>query len=134
MFDHANLIDPTEFGIVADYLRNPSSGIFFLAHVKSTSMLGPLAADLERSVGAPVPPGQFPMPIQRRLDEGSLLVSTSLSLRSLDPTKLVDVLTIPPDTICSVILAPPFYLVHTPGLFEGTLVRQSTREGSAPQN
>lgn len=123
-----SLIDPTEFGLIADYLRSPRAPIDYLLHVKSRDMLAPLAKELDAKRHVDVPPWAFPEPVERGLREGALLISSRHPLHLPDPKQIVEATNILRRTSCYVIYAPPFYLVHTPGLFEGTLIRQKTQQ------
>jgi len=114
-----SLIDPAEFGLIADYLRSPRSPIFFLLHVRSREALAPLAEALSKQ--SDEPPWLFPAVVERGLAEGSLLLSARH--HSSDFKGTIDARSVPRQALCHVIYSPPFYLVHTPGLFEGTLIR-----------
>ena len=119
-----SLIDPAEFGLIADYLRNPQCSIDYLLHVRSIESLGPLAEALHTRNDQP--PWLFPKIVEDGLADGSL----RLSARDLDfnSERVVDARSVPRHAQCHVIYAPPFYLVHTPGLFEGTLLRPKTEQ------
>ena len=129
---YAALIDPTDFGTVAAYLRNPRSPINYLVHVRSYDMLAPLAAELAHVDPRTVPPWEFPEPVARRLPEGSLLLSARYPLHRSEPKQLVEATAVSRQASCQVIYLPPYYLVHTPGLFEGTLVRQAAAVDQGP--
>ena len=64
--------------------------------------------------------------MQRGLREGTLLISTRHPLNGSDSKRSIEAAAIPRRALCHVIYAPPFYLVHTPGLYEGTLIRPKT--------
>ena len=128
MNQYESLIDPSEFGLIADYLRSPRTPINYLLHVKSEAMLAPLAAELDGTDYGALPPWRFPEAVERRLQEGSLLISSRHPLELPDPKQIVHPTTLPRRADCHVIYSPPFYLVHTPGLFEGTLLRQDARQ------
>lgn len=119
MSSYESLIDPAEFGLIADYLRNPQSQIHYLLHVRSLESLAPLAEALHtRNDQAP---WLFPKVVENGLTDGSLRLSArDLTINS---ERVVDARSVPRHAICYVIYAPPFYVVHTPGLFEGTLIR-----------
>lgn len=119
MSSYESLIDPAEFGLIADYLRSPRSPIEYLLHVRSIESLAPLAEALH--VGNDQPPWLFPKVVENGLADGS----RRLSARDLDfnSERVVDARSVPRHAMCHVIYSPPFYLVHTPGLFEGTLIR-----------
>jgi hypothetical protein len=123
MPNYASLIDPAEFGLIADYLRSPRTPIDHLLHVNSKETLAVLAEEFVGDRYVNYPPWLFPDPVERGLREGSLLVSSRFSLSLCDPKQILDARTVPRHALCHVIYAPPFYLVHTPGLFEGTLIR-----------
>ena len=117
---HESLIDPTSFGIIASYLRSRRSPIEYILHVKDRAILAPLAEKLdELLMKGPGTPGDI-LRVMELLPEGSLLVSSRRPL-ALEPQLLVDVSSIPVDAPCSVLYLAPFYLAHTPGLFDETL-------------
>ncbi len=120
-----SLIDPAEFGLIADYLRNPQCSIDYLLHVRSIESLGPLAEALHTRNDQP--PWLFPKIVENGLADGSL----RLSARDLDfnSERVFDARSVPRHAMCHVIYAPPFYLVHTRGLFEGTLIRPRNDQG-----
>ena len=126
MSTYASLIDPAEFGLIADYLRSPRTPILHLLHVKSMDLLAPLAEGLANQGQLDTPPWLFPEVVQRGLREGTLLISTRHPLNGSDSKHSIEAAAIPRRALCHVIYAPPFYLVHTPGLLEGTLIRPKT--------
>ena len=64
--------------------------------------------------------------MENGLTDGSLRLSArDLTINS---ERVVDARSIPRHAICYVIYAPPFYVVHTPGLFEGTLIRPKSEQ------
>ena len=67
----------------------------------------------------------------RHVQEGSLLIS-SRALLEIEARFVVEPSTIPADAYCNVLYLPPFYLVHTPGLFEGTLIREASANHHRP--
>ncbi len=119
---YESLIESAEFCLVADYLRSPCTSVCYLVHVNSKSMLAPLAAELGATDYRALPAGCLPKPIERGLREGSLLITPHQPEPGLDSKHLVHTTDIPRYTQCSVIDQPPFMLVHTPGLFEGTFI------------
>jgi hypothetical protein len=124
-----SLIDATDFGTVAAYLRNPRSPIHTALHVSDRRMLAPLAQELAVAAETPSIAGAHGLLLLRRLlSEDALRVSSRDSLGWCPPISVVDVSTIPQAARCDVIYLPPFYLVHTPGLFQGTLVRPTFAE------
>jgi hypothetical protein len=133
MSHYASLIDPTNFGTVARYLHHPQAPIHFVLHVKETSMLADLAAKLDAAMagaqGRPVALGPILNPL---FEDGSLRISSRHEFRASDPRHVVPVTSIPSLASCQVIYLPPFYLVHTPGLFEGTLVKPEARLRQGP--
>ena len=123
MPNYSALIDPTDFGLVTDYLRDPASDIDYLLHVKSADSLAPLAEALDREVHLmDIAAGRFPDAIKRGLAEGSILIDLP------DPRQWIDPGSVPRQASCQVLYRPPFYLVHIPGLFEANLVRREVRQ------
>ena len=92
-------------------------------------MLARLAEELDRERHVDFPPWLFPSPIERGLRDGSVLISSRHLLNLPDPKQIVAA-AVPRRALCHVIHAPPFYLVHTPGLFEGTLIRAKAESKS----
>ena len=126
MSRYASLIDPTNFGTVARYLHHPQSPIHYVLHVKDESMLPGLAAKLDTAMAASQAGPVDLSPILNPLFEsGALRISARHEARVNDPRHLVPVTNIPSLAFCQVIYLPPFYLAHTPGLFEGTLVQNA---------
>lgn len=111
-------IDPTEFKTVVDYLHGPRSPIQYLLHVREPAMLAELAAQLEGAIQASQPLEPL---VLARLREGSLKISSRQPLSLPISGAQVDPAQVPARAACEVIYLPPFYLVHTPGLFEGKL-------------
>jgi hypothetical protein len=68
------------------------------------------------------------------LQDGSLRLSARHELHVKDPSHLVAASSIPNMAFCRVIYLPPFYLAHTPGLFEGTLVQPEPRLRHGPSH
>lgn len=129
MSHYESLIDPAEFGLIADYLKSPRTPIHFVLYVRSLPELIRVAEGLDadqasRSILA----GRLPPSVEQRLKEGSLLVSerTELGLgyQTIDPES------IPRDTICQVLYYPPFYLVHAPGVFERVQTQETTAQSA----
>lgn len=127
MSSYESLIDPADFGVIADYIRGDTD-INFLLHVRTESMLATLAEQLDqcrlRHEGAG---GEVSKVLDRLLEAGSLRLSVRESFVFLGRYHKHEIVpsSIPRAATCYVIYSPPFYLVHTPGLFEGTLHRQS---------
>ena len=125
-------IDMTQFGIVANYLTSPRSPIAHVLHVRDPSMLARLAAQLEAAMSAgPAAEARVREVIVPLLQDGSLKVSSRERQESPVEGAVVDPAGIPPRARCQVIYLPPFYLVHTAGLFEGTLHANKSRSLAA---
>jgi hypothetical protein len=127
-------IDPTLFGVVRNYLTSPRSPIQHVLHVREPEMLPQLAATLDSALRSALVPQAV---VQKALDpliaEGSLRISSREHVQSPIPGAVVDPACIPRSAGCRVIYLPPFYLVHTPGLFEGTLqVNKSQGRSTEP--
>ena len=122
------LIDPANFGLIADYLRAPHSAINYILHVRSRSMLSEVAARLSQTnqLGSDATEAVTKL-IEGLFREGALLISSRWPVSLSDPRCLVEASQIPRSTACEVLYLPPFYLAHTPGLFDGCLVRSTNR-------
>jgi len=127
MSSYESLIDPAEFGLIADYLRSPRTPINYLLHVRSLESLAPLAEALHHQHHDDQPPWLFPKVVENGLADGSLRLSARD--QTSNPECVVDARSVPRHAMCHVIYSPPFYLVHTPGLFEGTLIRPRNDQG-----
>jgi hypothetical protein len=83
-----------------------------------------LAEELAQAAQKPPVTGSpGPVLVNQLRKEGVLRLSARHPQWLADPNSSLDVSTIPDSASCQVIYAPPFYLVHTPGLFEGALAR-----------
>ena len=117
------MIDGTTFGLIAGYLRHPRTRINYLIHVKDRAMLAAVASQIEldcqtgRAAGEGLSPG-----MQALVRDGSIKVSARHAVENLDRSALVDPSGVRRSAYCQVIYLPPFYLVHTPGLFEGKVM------------
>ena len=129
----AALVDPAEFGLIADYLRQPDSPIDHILHVRSESMLVTLAAELQHATPIQrLPHGGLPEIVSRRLTEGSIRISSRIELALANPSARVNADAVPRPAVARVLYLPPYYLAHTPGLFEGTLLRPQATVKSTP--
>ena len=121
---YQTMIDPATFDQIARHLRSRLSPIEFVLHVRDDAMLAPLAEELETVLmEGRCSPREIPRFLSL-VQDGSLRLSSRLPI-DIDPRYTVDPATVPLRAGCRVLYMPPFYLVHTPGLFEGTLVRES---------
>lgn len=112
-------IDPTHFGLVRNYLASPNSSIHHVLHVKDPAMLPRLAAALDGALNSPVARlALVHKTIEPLIEKGTLKIS-SFDVQSSIPGSIIDPASIPRSAPCHVLYLPPFYLVHTPGLFEG---------------
>jgi hypothetical protein len=124
---YESLVDGTNFGLVADYLKSPRSPIEALLHIKDKTLLPKVAEELERELQSGVEPGHLPQVIGRMLEEGAMKLSLRQGFTSSDPRILIDAASVPRLSYCQVIYLPPFYLVHTPDLFEGKILNPLER-------
>ncbi len=134
MSPYESLVDPTSFGTVVRYLHHPDKQIHFVLHVKDESMLADVAAKLDAAMagaqGRPVALGSILDPM---FADGSLRISARHELPVGNRWPVVPVTQIPSLAACQVIYLPPFYLAHTPGLFEGAFEKpgMGVRHGPA---
>jgi hypothetical protein len=115
-----SMIDPAEFGVIAGYLKSLRSPIGFILHVKDKSMLATVARELDRDHASGWP-GRLPECLSLHFKAGSLKISSREPLPNFDPNHVIQAGSIPQWALTHVIYFPPFYLAHTPGLFEGEL-------------
>ncbi len=128
--NYETFIDPTNIATVASYLRNPRSPIFFVLHVRERTLLAPLAAELDATMDQPSPTGLEAIAVvERHIRERAIMLSPRPTGQPVDARVAIDIATIPGSANCEVIYLPPFYLAHTPGLFEGTLARNTAAPG-----
>lgn len=119
------MIDASWFGLVAGYLASERSPIDTILHVRDREMLAEVADCLDKATGAGGPAKGLPEALQTKVQEGSIKISTRSPNATLDPQTLVDPRSVRREAGCEVIYAPPFYVVHTPGLFEGKVMKNS---------
>jgi len=128
MSPYESLVDPTNFGTVVRYLHHPDKQIHFVLHVKEESMLADVAAKLDAAMagaqGRPVALGSILDPM---FADGSLRISARHEFPMSNRWQVVRVTQIPNLAACQVIYLPPFYLAHTPGLFEGAFEKAEVR-------
>jgi hypothetical protein len=122
-------IDPTHFGLLASYLRSPTTPIDFILHVKHEPLLAEVALQIERDRFAGVPEAPPLSPgLLALVREGTLQVSSLKDPGPVDPGAMIDVSQVRSSADTRVIYLPPFYVAHTPGLFEGKVMREAPRE------
>ena len=126
---YESLIDRAPFDQIAGYLHSDSYPIYFLLHVKQRQDLANIADMLDRVPfeSSSLIPG-LPKFADQMLRDGSLKVSSRFRLPQVDRTWGVDPKRVRQETNCEVIYAEPYYLVHTPGLFEGKVLQPSKLE------
>ena len=125
MSHYAANSDLSDFGTIADYLKSPTSQIDYVLHVKSEPMLATVAERLEHEFSGPdiLTRQRIADGLRKLVEEGAVRVSYRQPLMGLGLKGVVPVSEIPRHTGCKVLYLPPFYLAHTPGFFEGTLIR-----------
>ena len=126
------MIDGTSFGTIAVYLRHPQSPIDFILHVKDRAMLSEVAARIELdSRSWTSTPGSLPPPLLALVSDGAMKVSSRHPIEHIDPSALIDANRVNRTAFTAVIYQPPFYLAHTPGLFEGkVMVKDPSSQGT----
>lgn len=133
MSQFESLIDGTGFGIIRDYLDSPGTPIGAILHVKDRAMLAPLAREIEQHIldGKGL---ELAQSLARKVEEGSLKISMRKDISIPGVQQGVDASSIPRSAMCYVIYQPPFYLSHTPGLFEGKFDRSEARARTSSDN
>ena len=122
------MIDGTWFGLITGYLLNERSPIDTILHVREREMLTEVAQCLEKATGpGGFVPRELPDPLLAKVREGSIKISTRVPLMKIHHTTLIDPTQVKRDAGCEVIYLPPYYLVHTPGLFEGQVMKDSPK-------
>lgn len=119
MYPFESLIDRTEFGLIAGYLKSPQSPICTLLHVRSEQDLARVAEVLSSEHPRPYfLMGGVPDSLKPMMESGDLKVTHRDCFPNSPEKAVIDIDQVPGATECKVIYAAPFYLVHTPGLFE----------------
>lgn len=124
-------IDGTGFIVVAMYLWHPDSPIQYILHVRDRAMLAEVAARIERDSRSSASPRRgLSSALRALVQAGAIKVSARQGLEGLDPSAIVDAARVCPSAPTEVIFLPPYYLAHTPGLFEGKLFdsRQTAKD------
>ncbi len=119
MSNYESLIDGTDFRTVVQYLNNPQSPIRTLLHVRQEKDLAKVAEVLAGDWQRPyVQMGGVPDSLKPMLAKGDLKVTHRGAFPNSPKESSVDANQVRGSAGCRVLYAPPFYLVHTPGLFE----------------
>jgi hypothetical protein len=130
---YVSQIDTTDFGLFAGYLRSKQSPIQCLLNVKEPDHLVTLAKALDRELAVAQPTlTRLPLVVEQAAIEGVLKLSLRDGINRPDTKFLVEPSRVPREAACQVIFYPPFYLVHTPGLFDGSILKPEPSEG--PKN
>lgn len=123
MISWETMIDGTSFGIIAGYLRDPRSPIQYILHVKDRSKLSQVARRLELEFSSGTSPAQPLSPgLLALVQNGAIKVSSREAVVGIAPSAVIDVTQVRRTAYTEVIYLPPFYLAHTPGLFEGKVI------------
>ncbi|PWU19867.1 MAG: hypothetical protein C5B50_05405 [Verrucomicrobia bacterium] len=109
-----------QFRVVARTLANPESPIRCILHIKSLDLLGEIAQQLEslQSPGGDQALSEANRILEDYMRQHMLLVSLREGIANRFPQLTLPTSAIRPSAWCKVLYLPPFYLVHTPGLFE----------------
>lgn len=121
-----------EFGMVERCLADPQGRIEIVLHVKSRSLLVRVVEMLDTTVS---PTGDTGGPAATRvLDDlmarGSLRLTVREKVAARYGRYSIAASSIPTSAPCEAIYFPPFYVVHTPGLFEGKLALLTPHYGA----
>ncbi len=129
-------IERTYFARVARHLHAPRSPIHFLVHVRAQDTLTEVADWIQLAFLSGYEPGPYLTPAVQGLASREIVkLSSRLPLPDLAPNALIDVTSVNQFAFCDVIRLPPYYLVHTPGLFpEKMKANLSTQWDYAPAN
>lgn len=119
MSHYDSLIDGTDFRTVVQYLNHPQSPIRTLLHVRNEKDIAKVAEVLEADGRRPyVQMGGIPDSLKPMLAKGDLKVTHCGPFPNSPQECSLDARQVNGSAGCKVLYAPPFYLVHTPGLFE----------------
>jgi len=117
------MIDGTSFGVVAVYLRHPQSSIDYILHVKDRAMLSEVARRIELdSQSGTSRADPFSPAVLALVQDGSVKVSSRHDIDRIAPSAVIDASRVQRTAFTEVIYQPPYYLAHTPGLFEGKVM------------
>ena len=126
MYNPETMIDVTRFGVVVDYLQNPNAPIDMILHAQDRPTLLELARRLGEAYDCwPNPSEKIEGVVKEFISDGRLRVSTLEPMGPATSERTVELSSMPRAASCEVIYMPPFYLTHTPGLFEGSLHRNT---------
>jgi len=124
MSQHLDLIDATDFRTVKHYLHHPDTSIDYVLHLKSREMLSLVAEQINTAFPTQdVPHEQLDRFVHDLVARGDGLVTTRQPIPGLAPEQQIQPQHLPGFVNCLVIYWPPFYLTHTPGMFDGMLSR-----------
>lgn len=123
----AHRIESTRLGELRSELECPFSDYLYVLHVRDRARLTALAAELQPvAVPGGVPRAHLPDLLAGPLQDGAIRVSAYAPVPLADRRQALALGSLPRLARCEVIALPPFFLAHTPGLFERTAVREST--------
>ena len=123
--DYDIFVDGTPFGTVYGYLSNPASQIDYVIHVRDRAMLPLLAKELVRSQSLYHQQRLTATPLfDQLLNDGGVKVSPRLLNSLFKPQHIIKAQAIDPQATSQVIFLPPFYVAHTPGVFENLAALQ----------
>ena len=117
------LIDGSDFHLIAGYLISERSPIDFMLHLRNREDLVMVAEALDRAQFTEYGKvGSMAKVVHQMMREGNLKVSSRFPMELPDPAWKIDPSMVQQEVFCYVLYRPPYYLVHTPGLFEGTVM------------
>lgn len=120
-----NPVQSANFGQVADSLRDLSSPVDFLLHVPNEAVLNAVSKTLHSAFVRAVRGEDVNLKaiVEDLFTVGEARLSPPGDPPLEDPSFGVDALGVLPLAPCRFCCQPPFHIVHTPGLFEGTLIQ-----------
>ncbi|MCP5523223.1 MAG: hypothetical protein H7A46_16940 [Verrucomicrobiales bacterium] len=120
-----DFIRSTDFGRLADQIHDPSSPVEFLIHVPNEAVLREVSKSvlLAHGKAAKGEDVNLMAVFDGLFKAGSARVSHSHGFRQMDSSFVVNDRRVPRLALCKFCCLPPFHIVHTPGLFEGTLIK-----------
>jgi len=128
MANFNGLVDPTDFGTVASYLKHPESRINYVLHTRTRDFLSPLADYLlEELYGDIFTPSELNAQINCFASEIKFRISTRYAAPEIAAGNYVWASDIALTARSWNLCLPPFCFTHTRGLFEvettGTMAR-----------
>jgi len=132
MMNYEESIAALEIGMVERCLADPQALIEIVLHVRSRTLLARVVEMLDTTVSPSGDTGgtEAARVLDDLMARGSLMLTVREKVAARYGRYSIAASSIPTSAPCEAIYFPPFYVVHTPGLFEGKLALLTPHYGA----